>query len=97
MQAVPGLIKETVDSPLKECLLRSASGEVFSGKWFGEAQLPIGAKSYNSSTFIFSEDDFKKISVVDITNLKINGMLYEPIPKNKDKIGKLCKMLLSRL
>ena len=97
MQAVPGLIKESADSTINECLLKSASGVVFYGKWFGSTQLPIGSKLYNSSTFIFSEEDIKAISVVDISHLKINGILYEPMAKNVGNTAKLCRMLLDKL
>lgn len=97
MLAVPRLVTETSDSINKECFLKSAAGAVFYGKWFGSTQLPIGSKLYHSSTFIFSEEDFTAISAADITNLKINGVLYEPLAKNIGNTAKLCRMLLDRL
>jgi hypothetical protein len=97
MQSIPGLVTETTDSALNECLLKSAEGLVYYGKWFGSTQLPIGSMVYNSSTFIFSEEDIKAISVADITNLKINGVLYEPPGKNVGNTAKLCRMLLDKL
>lgn len=97
MQAIPGLVKASTDSTRNECLLMSAAGVVFYGKWFGSTQLPIGSKLYHSSTFIFSEEDFMAISATNITNLKINGVLYEPLAKNVGNTAKLCRMLLDRL
>ena len=97
MHSIPGLLKETTDSTHNECLLRSAAGVVYYGKWFGSTQLPIGSKVYNSATFIFAEEDIKAISAADITNIKINGVLYEPSTKYVGNTARLCRMLLDKL
>lgn len=88
---------ETSDSLIRECKLKTSDGQTISGKWFGSSQVPIGYKVYNSSTYTFSEADYKIISNSRITDIKIDQNLFELVPKNIVKIPKLCGLLMAKI
>lgn len=96
VQTIPGTITETTDSSAKECKLKTATGQIFTGKWFGSTQMPIGTKFYKSSTFIVAESDFKTISETEITDVKFDLGTFG-IAKNKSGVPKLCKLILDKL
>lgn len=93
---MPGVKIQMADSTVKECKLKLADGKIITGKYFGNAQAPIGLKLYNSSTYTFSESDFKVLATSEITDVKTDQGLFEIAPKNKDKIPKLCDFLISK-
>jgi hypothetical protein len=96
-QAISGIKIETADSLKKECKLKNSEGQTITGKWFANAQVPIGYKLYNSYTYTFTEADFKIIASSKITDIKINQSLFDIAPKNVEKIPKLCGLLMSKV
>ncbi|MGQ0739753.1 MAG: hypothetical protein ACT4OJ_11880 [Bacteroidota bacterium] len=92
---------ETADTIKKECLIKLTTGEVVTGTWKGDAELPIGTKIYTTSSFLFSDSDYKKIAAAGTSFIKITGVkvagLFEIKEKDEDKISKLCRLILSVL
>ncbi|HEX7906216.1 MAG TPA: hypothetical protein VF487_20220 [Chitinophagaceae bacterium] len=91
----------TSDTTSKACMIMLSSGEVLIGEWKSDNEVPIGAKIYTTSSFAFTEDAFKKIAASTVTNIKITGTivvgLFEIKEKAKDKLPKLCSVLLSAI
>lgn len=96
VQTIPGAITETIDSTIKECKLKTITGQIITGKWYGSTQMPIASKFYKSSTFIVLESDFKIISETEVTDIKFDLGTFE-IAKNKSGLPKLCKLILDKL
>lgn len=96
-QAIPGLKAEGIDSAKRECKIKTARSNIITGSWYGNAQIPIGLKIYDSNSYLFEESDFKTIVTSEITDIKLNQGLFSIPEKNKNKIAKLCGLLLEKI
>jgi hypothetical protein len=95
--AIPAAKVKSVDSLKRECMIKTSSGVIIKGKWFGNVEMPIGAKFYNSYTYTFTQADYKEISAAKITNIKTDQGLFEIDQKNGEKVPRLCGILLSKI